>query len=197
LSNVTVSTWKKSIPSRLPAWQRREARQDSPRRPGGGNAVRPEDAADGRRGDAASEPAQLTLDAHHTAGAVLAGQPQNQRDTSSLIGGRPVGEGWVHFLATSRWCRRIRVPGVTIRRPRSVFGSSLASAASTARSGQRKHGFQFPRRNTATSWRNASNSASFDADERRQRQPGQDDSEQAIDHTDRHDYRSSQVTSGG
>jgi hypothetical protein len=117
--------------------------------------------------------------------------------SSSPIGGRPVGEGWVHFLATSRLCRRIRVPGVTIRRPRSVFGSSLASAASTARSGQRTHGFQFPRRNTATSWRNASNSASFDADERRQRQPGQDDSEQAIDHTDRHDYRSSQVTSGG
>jgi hypothetical protein len=42
--------------------------------------MHPEDLADGGGGDAVSEPARLTLDAHHTPGAVLVGQPQNQGD---------------------------------------------------------------------------------------------------------------------
>lgn len=54
--------------------------------------------------------------------------------SSSLIGGRPGAFGWRHLSATRRRCQRNSMPGVTIRRPRSVLGRSLDSAASTARS---------------------------------------------------------------
>jgi hypothetical protein len=80
---------------------------------------------------------------------------------------------------------------------REVFVVQSGQRSQYRSVGPAQRGFGFPRRNTATSWRNASNSASLDADERQRRQPGQDDSEEAIDQTDRHDHRSSQVTAGG
>jgi hypothetical protein len=147
-------------------WERRKARQDSSRRPGGGTRCVRRIL---RMVHAATRCPSLRNSPWMRTTPQVRFSPASRRTrvtTSSLIGGRPVVLGWVHFLATSRLCQRSRVPGVTIRRPRSAVGSSLDSAASTARSGQRKHGFRFPRRNTATSWRNASNSASFDADER-------------------------------
>ncbi|MHB8452413.1 MAG: hypothetical protein ACYDAQ_18470 [Mycobacteriales bacterium] len=48
----------------------------------------------------------------------------------------------------------------------NVRGSSRISVANTARSEQSNRGGGLLRRNTATSWRNTSNSASFDAEER-------------------------------
>lgn len=54
---------------------------------------------------------------------------------------------------------------MTSRHIRSGLGSSRARAASTARSAQSSLGFGFWRRSTATSWRNTSSSASFDAED--------------------------------
>jgi hypothetical protein len=85
--------------------------------------------------------------------------------SSSGIGGRPGGLGWRHFAAISLRCQRRSVPGVTIRCARSARGGMRASAASTARSGQVVLGLGFARRRTATSWRSASISASFVADD--------------------------------
>jgi hypothetical protein len=56
--------------------------------------------------------------------------------------------------------------GVTSRYLRSGLGSSRAKAASTARPAQSSLDLGCWRRNTATSWRSTSSSASFDADER-------------------------------
>jgi len=85
---------------------------------------------------------------------------------SSGTGGRPCGLGWRHFAATSRWCHRSSVPGVTIRRARSALGMILASAASMARSVQDIRGLGFVRRNTATSCRSASISTSLTDEDR-------------------------------
>jgi hypothetical protein len=65
-----------------------------------------------------------------------------------------------------RRCQRSSVPGVTIRHDRSAFGSTQASAASTARSLQDIRGLGFARRSTATSCRSMSISASLDAEDR-------------------------------
>ena len=89
--NVTVLTWKKSIASRLLAWERRKARQESPRRPGGGTRCVRRILADGGRGDPVPEPTQLVLNARHTPGAVLVGQPQNQGD--NLVANRRASRG--------------------------------------------------------------------------------------------------------
>ena len=85
---------------------------------------------------------------------------------SSGIGGRPGGLGWLHFAAAMRRCQRSNVPGVTIRRARSAFGRTRASAASTARSLQDRWGLGVARRSTATSCRSASISASLDEEDR-------------------------------
>jgi hypothetical protein len=61
------------------------------------------------------------------------------------------------------------VAGVTIRWARRAFGSIRASPARIARSGQDRRGLGLFRRSTATSWRKASISASFDADDRASR----------------------------
>ena len=82
------------------------------------------------------------------------------------IGGRPGGLGWRHFAAAMRRCQRSSVPGVTIRRARSAFGRTRASAASTARSVQDRCGLGVARRSTATSCRSASISASLDEEDR-------------------------------
>ncbi len=58
------------------------------------------------------------------------------------------------------------VAGVTSRWFLSGFGSSRVSAARIARSVQSRRGLGFPRRRTATSWRNTSSSAFLDAVER-------------------------------
>ena len=65
-----------------------------------------------------------------------------------------------------RRCQRSSVPGVTIRRARSAFGRTRASAASTARSVQDRRGLGFARRSTATSCRSARISASLDEEDR-------------------------------
>ena len=85
---------------------------------------------------------------------------------SSAIVGRPGDLGWVHLRATSRWCQRSSVPGVTRRDARTVLGSIRVNADSIARSVQPRRGFGFARRSTAISWRRASNSASFADDDR-------------------------------
>ena len=86
--------------------------------------------------------------------------------SSSVIGGRPGGLGWRHFATAMRRCQRSSVPGVTIRRARSAFGSTRASAASTARSLQDRCGLAVVRRSTATSCRSTSISASLDEEDR-------------------------------
>ncbi len=55
---------------------------------------------------------------------------------------------------------------MTRRLIRNDLGSSLARAASTARSAQSSFGLGFCRRSTATSWRKMSSSASLAAAER-------------------------------
>jgi len=58
------------------------------------------------------------------------------------------------------------VSGVTSRPSLSGLGSSRVKAASTARPAQSSLGLGCWRRSTASSWRNTSSSASFDADDR-------------------------------
>jgi hypothetical protein len=61
--SVTVSTWKKSIASRLPAWARRKVLQVSSRRVVGGALLARKDLADGRGGYPMAEATQFALDA--------------------------------------------------------------------------------------------------------------------------------------
>ena len=93
--SVTVSMWKKSIASRLPAWARRKVRQVSSRRVDGGILLRTQDLADGRGGGPVAEGTQLALDANHTPGPVLPRQAHDQ-------GGQ--------FVAGRRTTRRLRLP---------------------------------------------------------------------------------------
>jgi hypothetical protein len=83
--------------------------------------------------------------------------------SSSGMGGRPTGLGYVQRLVTSRRCQVNKVPGVTIRWSRSRLGNSRASAASSARSAQSSLGRTTCRRSTATSCRSTSISTSLEA----------------------------------
>jgi hypothetical protein len=113
-----------------------------------------------------AEAAQFALDANHAPGPVLPRQAHDQATSSSPIGGRPGGFGCRYRAAISLRCQRNNVPGVPIRWARSAFGSIRASAARAARSGQDRRGPGLFRRSTATSCRNASIFASFDAEDR-------------------------------
>ena len=86
--------------------------------------------------------------------------------SSSGIGGRPGGLGCVHLRATMRLCQASRVRRKTIRCSRNDRGSSLANAASTARSAQSGLGAGTRRRRTDTSCRSTSISMSFAAEDR-------------------------------
>ncbi|MDP9100611.1 MAG: hypothetical protein M3N21_00450 [Actinomycetota bacterium] len=65
-------------------------------------------------------------------------------------------------------------------------GNRLINAASTARSAQSIHGAGRVRRRTATSWRNTSNSTSFDADERPNKTSQPHTTEDQIEQTETH-----------
>ena len=82
------------------------------------------------------------------------------------IVGLPTRWRVVQRQQASRRCQASSVSGVTSRLIRSGLGGSMASAASTARPGQSGFGCGFCRRSTATSWRNTSCSASFEAGDR-------------------------------
>jgi hypothetical protein len=113
-----------------------------------------------------SEPTQPAMDTYYSPAPVLLRQPQDQRGSSSGIGGRPGGLGWRHLAAAMRQCQRSSVPGLTIRQARSAFGKTWASAASTARSLQDKRDLGVARRRTVTSCQSTSISASLDAEDR-------------------------------
>ena len=167
--SVTVSTWKKSIASRLSAWARRKVRQVSSRRVDGGTLLARRIL---RMVEAATRwPRRRSSPWMRTTPQVRFSLARRtiRATSSSPIGGRPGGFGCRHRAAISLRCQRNNVPGVTIRWARSAFGSIRASAARTARSGQDRRGLGLFRRSTATSCRNASISASFDADDRANR----------------------------
>jgi hypothetical protein len=130
------------------------------------DAMSTQDLADGRGRDPVSEPTQLALDAYYSPAGFSRASRRINATSSSGIGGRPGDLGWRHFAAAMRRCQRSSVPGVTIRRARSGFGRTRASAASTARSLQDRLGLGVARRTTATSCRSASISASLDEEDR-------------------------------
>jgi hypothetical protein len=94
------------------------------------DAVSAQDLADGGGRDPVPEPSQLTLDAYHSPARFSRASRRISVVSSSGIGGRPGGLGWRHFAAAMRRCQRSSVPGVAIRRARSAFGRTRASAAS-------------------------------------------------------------------
>jgi hypothetical protein len=79
------------------------------------DAAGAKDLADGDRADAMPESAKLALDTDHTPGFVSRASRTISSTSSGFSGGRPGAFGWVHFLATSRRCQRISVPGATMR----------------------------------------------------------------------------------
>ena len=77
-----------------------------------------------------------------------------------------VGCRKLRMASTWMFVPDLNVPGVTIRRARSCFGNSRASAAISARSFHVGLGRPACRRNTAISRRSTNISTSFDADDR-------------------------------
>ena len=135
-----VNTQSTSVASSVAACARRKARQDSSRCTGGGTRwarriLRMVEAAT-RCPSRRSSPWMRTTPQRRFSRA----SRKISAASSSGIGGRPGGLGWRHFAAAMRRCQRSSVPGVTIRRARSAFGKTPASAASTARSLQDKRG---------------------------------------------------------
>jgi hypothetical protein len=125
-----------------------------------------EDPADRRGGDPVTELAQLTLEALVAPRGVVSGQPFDEQDDffgqrwaagAVRVGPLPRDEAAMPAQDRSRGDKPVVVQ--CLRQPSDQRGQDRPSAQSS-------RGLGLPRRSTATSCRNTSSSASFDAVER-------------------------------